>query len=65
LVVFVGGIFAGVYYLAPGEGIALDSQFGDQHLKTAVALIELHPQKPTPELLRPDEDATRGFAETP
>jgi len=44
LVVFVGGIFAGVYYFAPGEGIALDSQYGDQHLKTAVALIELHPQ---------------------
>jgi len=44
LIFFVGGIFAGVYYLAPGEGTALDSQFGDQHLKTAVALIELHPQ---------------------
>ena len=30
------------YYLEPGGGKALDNKFGDQPLKTAVALVELH-----------------------
>jgi hypothetical protein len=42
LAVFVGGIFAFIYVIAPGTGKAFDKQFGDQHLKTSIALIELH-----------------------
>ncbi len=42
MVLFVGGIFAVVYFGAPGGRKKLDNEFGDQHLKTAVALIELH-----------------------
>ena len=41
-VLFAGGIFAVIYFAAPGGRKSLDRQFGDQHLKTAVALIELH-----------------------
>jgi hypothetical protein len=37
------GIFAIVHYLgASGITRPIDNMFGDQHLKTAVALIELH-----------------------
>jgi hypothetical protein len=39
---FVGGIFAAIYVAAPGGARLLDNQFGDQHLKTTVALLELH-----------------------
>ena len=42
LVLIVGGIFTVQRYLAPGATRALDNKFGDQFLKTAVALIELH-----------------------
>src|SRR6266446_665348 len=38
----VGGVIAVHGLLAPGGIRGLDNQFGDQHLKTAVALIELH-----------------------
>jgi hypothetical protein len=38
----VGGVFAAHYYLEPAGAKALDNQFGDQWLKTSVALIELH-----------------------
>ena len=42
MALFVGGIFAVVYFGAPGGRKMLDNEFGDQHLKTSVALIELH-----------------------
>jgi hypothetical protein len=41
-VLFVGGIFAAVYVVAPGGRKLLGNEFGDQHLKTTVALVELH-----------------------
>jgi hypothetical protein len=43
-IVIVGGLLFGLFQLVSGSGFAkmADQQFGDQHLKTAVALIELH-----------------------
>jgi hypothetical protein len=40
--VVVGGAFGAYYYLAPTAAKVMDNQFGDQWLKTSVALIELH-----------------------
>ena len=42
LTLVVGGAFLGIRYLAPTAMKAADNQFGDQWLKTSVALIELH-----------------------
>jgi hypothetical protein len=43
VLLFVGSL-AGAYYLLGQSGatLGLDNKFGDQNLKTAVALIELH-----------------------
>jgi hypothetical protein len=43
-VVTIGGLGFGLFQLMAGSGFAkmADQQFGDQNLKTAVALIELH-----------------------
>src|SRR5713226_10480494 len=41
-VLVVSGVIVVHGILAPGGIRGLDNQFGDQHLKTAVALIELH-----------------------
>ncbi len=38
----IGGVFGAYYFFAPAAARAVDNQFGDQHLKTTVALIELH-----------------------
>ena len=38
----MAGIFAVIYIAAPGGARLLDNEFGDQHLKTTVALLELH-----------------------
>jgi hypothetical protein len=42
LTIVVQGVFLGISYLAPAATKAADSQFGDQWLKTSVALLELH-----------------------
>lgn len=42
LALLVGGILIFRSIIASGVTAGLDSTFGDQHLKTAVALIELH-----------------------
>ena len=41
-VLVVSGVIVVHGILAPGGIRGLDNQFGDQHLKTAVALIDLH-----------------------
>lgn len=42
IVLLVCGYFLFRYVIATGITRGFDNQFGDQHLKTAVALIELH-----------------------
>jgi hypothetical protein len=42
LVLIAGGIFAVRSFIASGITKGPDNMFGDQHLKTTVALIELH-----------------------
>jgi predicted PurR-regulated permease PerM len=42
VILFVSGYFVIRYVVATGITRTVDNQFGDQHLKTAVALIELH-----------------------
>ena len=38
----IGGVVAIRYILTTGITMGIDNKFGDQHLKTAVALLELH-----------------------
>ena len=38
----VASVFLGLHYFAPAATKAADNQFGDQWLKTSVALLELH-----------------------
>src|SRR6266446_8913356 len=42
LLLVIGGVFGAFYFFAPAAARTFDNQFGDQHLKTSVALIELH-----------------------
>ena len=42
LILLVGGIFIFRSIVGSGVTMGLDNTFGDQHLKTALALIELH-----------------------
>jgi hypothetical protein len=42
IALFVSAIFGIVYLVAPGGVKLVDNQFGDQHLKTTIALLELH-----------------------
>jgi hypothetical protein len=42
VILLVSGYFVIRYVVATGITRTVDNQFGDQHLKTAVALIELH-----------------------
>jgi hypothetical protein len=42
IALFVSAIFGIVYLVAPGGVKLLDNQFADQHLKTTIALLELH-----------------------
>ena len=45
ILLIVGGIFATIRYGAPEATKLADKQFGDQWLKTSVALIELHKER--------------------
>jgi hypothetical protein len=42
VILFVGGVVAFRSIIASGITRSIDNKFGDQHLKTALALIELH-----------------------
>src|SRR5437660_12613802 len=42
IALLVSGVSASIYLVVPGGAKLVDNQFSDQHLKTTVALIELH-----------------------
>lgn len=45
ILLIVGVVFAAIRYGAPEAAKLADKQFGDQWLKTSVALIELHKER--------------------